>query len=306
MASVVVVTPNPAIDVTYQMRALEPGESNRVRDVRRAPGGKGVNVCRALNDIGISVVSVCPLGGWTGDWIRSQLQQRSIPERGIHIDGETRLTTTVIQDIAAHPTVILEPGPLLATEEWAALTSAIASELENADALVIAGSLPPGADESVVEDWARAASSAGVRAVVDTSGAALLAAARARVSVAKANAQEAQEATRTQSISAAAERLLDIGAQSVVISDGIRGLHAFAEDGAFHVPAVPGVSGNPTGAGDAATAGLVAALIEELGMYRAITRAAALGAAAVLRPVAGEVDVAAYQRFMAASLKDYG
>ena len=55
-------------------------------------------------------------------------------------------------------------------------------------------------------------------------------------------------------------------------------------------PGVPGVSGNPTGAGDAATAGLVSALAAGLGLPDALRRAAVTGAAAVLSPVAGEID----------------
>ncbi len=75
------------------------------------------------------------------------------------------------------------------------------------------------------------------------------------------------------------------------------------------VPAVPDVHGNPTGAGDAATAGLVLALtapgsrptatLAPADLRHALVAAAAYGAAAVLRPVAGEVDLAAVDRFTA-------
>ncbi len=62
------------------------------------------------------------------------------------------------------------------------------------------------------------------------------------------------------------------------------GSDVHSPDGEVHVPAVAGVSGNPTGAGDAATAGLVLALVRGLPTVGALRWAAAFGAAAVLRP----------------------
>ncbi|MBD8536528.1 PfkB family carbohydrate kinase, partial [Plantibacter sp. CFBP 13570] len=57
-------------------------------------------------------------------------------------------------------------------------------------------------------------------------------------------------------------------------------------------------SGNPTGAGDAATAGLVAALRAGATLPEALRTAAAAGAAAVLEPIAGAIDLAAFHRFL--------
>ncbi len=54
------------------------------------------------------------------------------------------------------------------------------------------------------------------------------------------------------------------------------------------------LAGNPTGAGDAAVAGLLSALVEGLPWPDRLARAAALAAAAVLAPVAGEFDPGAY------------
>jgi tagatose 6-phosphate kinase len=82
-----------------------------------------------------------------------------------------------------------------------------------------------------------------------------------------------------------------------VVSRGADGIAVHDAAGCTEVPAVPGVSGNPTGAGDAATAGLVAGLVRGLGLVDCLHIAAAAGAAAVLTPVAGEIDLAAYDRF---------
>ena len=41
------VTPNLALDVTYEVPELRPGHAHRVRAVHSRAGGKGVNVARA-------------------------------------------------------------------------------------------------------------------------------------------------------------------------------------------------------------------------------------------------------------------
>jgi 1-phosphofructokinase len=46
---IVTLTPNPSIDRTIGVPSLEHGEVNRATSSRIDPGGKGVNVSRALS-----------------------------------------------------------------------------------------------------------------------------------------------------------------------------------------------------------------------------------------------------------------
>ncbi|GAA1024668.1 MULTISPECIES: 1-phosphofructokinase family hexose kinase [Amycolatopsis] len=289
---IVAVTPNPAIDVTYRIGAHAPGETNRVLEVRRRPGGKGVNVARVLAALDVPVRAVLPLGGDAGRWLGSALD---IPFDDVPISGENRTTVTVAGD--GHPTVYTEPGPEVSEAEWAAFGRRLAECLSGARFLVVSGSLPRGASPDVVVAWVRIARERGVRTLVDASGPALLAAARAGA-VVKPNRAELLDATAASDEAVGAAMLLRLGAELVVVSRGADGIAAYTRGGVFAVPAIPGVHGNPTGAGDAATAGLAAALAAGRPLIEALRAAAALGAAAVLRPVAGEVDLPAYQRFL--------
>ncbi|MFZ2514377.1 MAG: PfkB family carbohydrate kinase, partial [Candidatus Lutibacillus vidarii] len=54
---------NPAIDITYRVDRLAPGEAHRVLDVRRRAGGKAVNVARGVQALGVAVTTLLPLGG---------------------------------------------------------------------------------------------------------------------------------------------------------------------------------------------------------------------------------------------------
>lgn len=331
---ILVVTPNPAVDVTYRVAEQRIGETQRVLEVQRRPGGKGLNVGRVLAATGVPTHAVLPLGGDGGRWIAHALDDLGLAHTDVAVRGETRTTVTVVDDLA-HPTMFGEPGPVLRPGEWDAVTTAVETLLDGdvgrtggadgaagtagappAAALVVSGSLPRDTDPAVVARWVIAARRRGVLSVVDCSGTALLAAASAGATVCKPNREELLEATGADDERSGALRLLGLGATVVVVSRGSDGIAAHTAEHVLEVPAVPGVSGNPTGAGDAATAGLVSVLVDVLvgaglpgpdgsvpapddaTLFRALRSAAAHGAAAVLQPVAGVVDPADVQRFL--------
>ena len=298
MARVVVVTPNPAVDVTYAVADQNPGETHRVASVERRPGGKGVNVARALVALGHHPVNVLPLGGATGDWMRGALADLGLAASITPVTGLTR-TCVAITDPHGHPTVYNEPGPAVSAAEWEALLADTARLLADASMLVISGSLPSDTDDTIITALVGVAKSAGVPVLLDVSGPSLLAAARAHADVIKPNAQELLEATGAATLAAGVAAIRALGASLVVVSRGTDGIVATDDHRSYAVEAVTGVTGNPTGAGDAATGGLAAALLDGLPIADALRWAAALGAAAVLRPVAGEVDVDAFHRFLA-------
>ncbi|WP_116949551.1 1-phosphofructokinase family hexose kinase [Jiangella endophytica] len=297
MTRVVCVTPNPAVDITYRVPVVAAGAGHRVADVLERPGGKGVNVARVLQALGVPAVVVAPLGGPGGRWLADALTDGGLAVRPVPVAPATRRTVTVVDDSGA-ATAFNEPGRPLADAEWSAVVAAVAEELAGAGALVVSGSLPPGAPDDLLPRLIAAAHAAGVPAVADTSGPALLSAAGAGPALLKPNAEELADAVPG-TPSDAARRLLGLGAGRVVVSQGADGLLGLTRDGElWRVAAVPGVGGNPTGAGDASVAGLVRGLITGAPWPDVLADAAALGAAAVLSAAAGEVDLAAYARFL--------
>ena len=88
-----------------------------------------------------------------------------------------------------------------------------------------------------------------------------------------------------------------LGVRNVVVSLGAEGLVGVTEEGELRAAAPEVVSGNPVGAGDAASAALVAGLLAGTPWADRLADAAALSAAAVRAPVAGSFDAAAYERY---------
>ncbi|GAA4632375.1 1-phosphofructokinase family hexose kinase [Actinoallomurus vinaceus] len=278
---IVTVTPNLALDVTYELPELLPGETHRVENVHARAGGKGVNVARVLHTLGHDVLVIGLAGGATGTALRADLDAAGLAHDLVPIAGETRRTVTVVA--GGDATLLNEPGPTITPEEWAALEARI----PDADVVVISGSLPPGVPADAVARLARR----DVPVIVDTSGEPLRHAAPYAWAV-KPNADELAELTGTDDPVAAARSL---GAPAVVVSLGAEGLLAVVGDDVHRAAPPQVVSGNPTGAGDAVVAALAAGIGSPWPSL--LKDAAALSAAAVLAPVAGAYDPVAYEGF---------
>ncbi len=282
---IVTVTLNPALDVTYAVRAFVPGATHRVTTVACRPGGKGVNVARLLHALGEPTIALGLAGGPTGSLLRIRLAAIGIEEAFTPIDGETRRTVVVADATAA--TGFWEPGPEVTTHEWERFREDYAARLTAASLVVLAGSLPPGIAPDAYAHLIELAGAAGVPTILDADGAALRHGLAAQPDLVKPNANELA------SLGVPPQRL---GARDVVSSHGPRGLLASTSAGSWTAALSTPLAGNPTGAGDACVAGLARGMASGQSWPDRLTDAVALSAAAVLSPVAGEIDLDQWRR----------
>lgn len=297
---IVVVCLNPAVDVTYAVGSLRPGASHRVAAVHRLPGGKGVNVARVLAQLGEPVTLCGFAGGGTGRWLRDALSSSGVIDRLTEIDADTRQTVTVVDD--ADATVLNEPGPSLTGADWERFAGVFDDLVEGAEVAVMSGSVPPGAPGDAYAFLVRRAQRHGIPAIVDAAGSHLEAAAGAGPAVLAPNRAEVGLPFGDKAeLLTAATRLSRRSGGTVVISAGRDGL--VAADGSHSWTADPPrqVAGNPTGAGDALTAGLARGLSRRDPLPSTLADALALAAAAVAAPVAGRVDEPLYRELSAFS-----
>ncbi|GAA1399530.1 MULTISPECIES: 1-phosphofructokinase family hexose kinase [Oerskovia] len=293
---VLCLTPNPAWDVTYGVDRLDPGEALRVRSVAARAGGKGVNVARVVRALGGDSVAVAPVGGLLGPAFAADLEAAGQPASLVPVAGALRQAVAVVPEHAGpddggHPTVLNEPGAPLTAQEWALFVRTAVGLVGDGTVVTISGSLPAGTTQDRFTDLVRSLRAAGCPVHVDASGPGLLWAARAGADLLKPNRAELAEATGETGLAEGVAALQGLGARDVVVTDGEKGLAAF-EPGSTTPAArarldVP-VQGNPTGAGDAAMAALAVSAGRPWAERLALT--VATSAAAVLQPVAGEVD----------------
>jgi 1-phosphofructokinase len=285
---IVTLTLNPSVDRTVEVETLARGEVMRAQGVRVDPGGKGINVSRALATHGRPTRAVVTVGGAEGEHLVALLRDTGIEIVPVRIHGAIRSNITVVEPDGT-TTKFNEPGAELSEDELNAVFAAVKDAVQSAEWLVASGSLPPGTPAGVYADLVRSLAESGTCVAVDTSGPALEAVLAAGPTLVKPNRDELAAATRRAMVTIAdvvdgASRLRDRGAGAVLASLGADGAVLVDDNGAIHgrTPAVPPLSS--VGAGDAMLAGFLAgggkgaeALIEGL----------AWGAAAVLQPGSG-------------------
>nr|WSZ16349.1 1-phosphofructokinase family hexose kinase [Streptomyces canus] len=297
---ILTVTLNTALDISYRVRSLRPHTSHRVTEVTERPGGKGLNVARVLAALGHEVTVTGFTGGATGRMVQDRLTAvPGLVDALVPVTGPTRRTIAVVDDQSGDTTQLNEPGPTVTPAEWSAFQEAYADLVPSVSAVALCGSLPPGVPVGAYAGLIRTAKAAGVPVLLDTSGEALRRGVAARPDILKPNADELSELTGSHEPLRAAQDARRRGALTVVASLGTRGLLALTPEGRWHAVPPALEHGNPTGAGDAAVAGLLTGLLDQLPWPDRLTRAVALAAATVRSPTAGDFDRAAYEKLLA-------
>ncbi|GAA2796712.1 1-phosphofructokinase [Streptomyces showdoensis] len=282
---ILTVTPNPSLDRTYEVPALDRGEVLRASAERVDPGGKGVNVSRAVAAAGHRTVAVVPLGGAPGALVAQLLAGQGIEVAPVPLAGPTR-SNIAIAEPDGTLTKVNAPGPRLTPEESETVLATVFAHAPSADWIACCGSLPRGLAPEWYAELVTRAHGAGARIALDTSGPSLLAALAARPDVVKPNAEELAEAVGRPLATVgdavkAAEELRDLGAGAVLASLGADGQLLVAADGVHYGRAAVSAVRSNVGAGDASLAGFLAAGGEG---PEALAAAVAHGAAAVQLP----------------------
>jgi len=294
---IVTLTPNPSVDRAVVIDALRRGEVHRATESRIDPGGKGVNVSRALAANAGDTIAVLPVGGPEGHLLEELLDASCVPRRSVPVTGTVRMNISVLEPDGT-TTKLNEPGPTLSTAEVDALLAATVELAGNgghggsdarADWVVGCGSLPPGAPTDLYATLVRRVRDLGVRVAVDSSGAPMAAAVAARPSLIKPNHEELAEVVGHDlptlgDVRDAALDLVTNGIECVAVSLGGDGALLVTDDGAVHARATITAPLSTVGAGDCMLAGLLHGLSTGQAPEEALTTGVLWGAAAVTLP----------------------
>ncbi|MCZ2860313.1 1-phosphofructokinase family hexose kinase [Blastococcus sp. VKM Ac-2987] len=285
-----VVSPNPAQDRLQVVPRLLVGEVNRATQVVSRPGGKGMIVARGVVRLGGRAALHGFVGGPVGAQISAGCRDLGIADRHVRIDGETRVSTVLVDSATGASTVVNEPGPEVRPAEVDALVGGLLDAVRPGDLVVCTGSLPRGAPADLYARCVAALRGRGVLSVVDTSGPGLALAVRAAPDVLKVNEEElradaglAAPGEDPPALPALMGLVLDAGVGAVVVTRGAAGLsyRSTTEGWEVRSPSVPVV--NATGSGDMMLAGFVTSLARGDDRESALRTGAAAGAANAAR-----------------------
>lgn len=265
---VVTLTPAPTLDRTYYVHDLIEGGVNRADGVAEELAGKGINVTKGLNLIGMAAPGVVPIGDSDpGVLQRTGHANWLLP---IWVDGTLRVSTTMVIKDGATTKVNEAPRPLSAEDWQSVIDLTIKTVIENeAKWLVMAGALPIDKSTGTYVDLQPIfdkMKDLGVRVVLDTSGEPLQYwAKKGSASVMKPNAEELASAvgrsllTNGDVIDAARE-LIAGGVECVLASLGSDGMIAVTKNNSWHAKTPPIKVINTVGAGDSTIAGFLSAV----------------------------------------------
>jgi 1-phosphofructokinase/tagatose 6-phosphate kinase len=190
---IITVTLNAALDKTLEVPNFKPGRRHRTVDQTTMPGGKGVNIARAIKRLGQPVIATGLAGGATGTRIVEALTDESILNAFVRIREESRTNTAVLDPTTGMHTEINERGPSVSVQELELFRDKLLYLAKGASICVFAGSLPRGMEPDIYAGLIREVKKLGVTTVVDTDGEPLRLAVRSEPDIVSPNELEAEE-----------------------------------------------------------------------------------------------------------------
>lgn len=295
MKTVLCITLNPAIDMTVSLDVLTLGAVNRANHSQLGAAGKGLNVAHILSELGINGVASGFLGSDNDEIFRhlfiSHADFKSVDGIGCMTDsfikvlGSTR-TNIKIVDGAGCTTDINGKGFSVSNDDKQALFDVLPSLAKNANAVLVAGSLPQGFDAADFDKLLTLLTACHDKVAVDVSGQALKVALKHSLWLIKPNNHELSEAFGY-TITTLDEQIKALNSitgkiKHILVSMGEQGVHWFdnrKEPTLIYKAVPPKMTVKSTvGAGDTMVAGMIFGLLKDLPAPKVLAKATALSA----------------------------
>ncbi|WP_027129359.1 1-phosphofructokinase [Fusobacterium perfoetens] len=252
------VTLNPAVDYYLSMDKFIEGELNSLKDAYTLPGGKGINVSKVLKNFGVESITLGFIGGFTGEYIRKNIEEYGIQQDFVKIKEDTRINIKMKTN--EKESEISGKAPNISKEEYKIFLEKI-KNIKSGDILVLSGSIPKSLPKDVYVEIIRELPS-GVKVIVDTRGDSLKDVLKEGVFLVKPNNHELEEFFgekyfTDEEIIEAGKKLMKLGSENVLISLGKDGSILITKNGVYKGNVPKGKLISSVGAGDSMVAGVL-------------------------------------------------
>ncbi|WP_100065847.1 hexose kinase [Miniphocaeibacter massiliensis] len=294
---ILTVTLNPSVDISYKLEEFLIDDVNRCKDVVKTAGGKGLNVARVLKQLGEEVNTTGFLGGYTGEFIETELKKLNIFTNFYEISGNTRNCIAVLH--GGKQTEILEVGDIVKQKEQTEFLELFNSLLKENLVVTISGSMPQGIEKDYYEKLLQIANDKDIKVILDTSGDSLkniVLNSNVKPYCIKPNETEINQVENKDFEDR--EELIEYlrsdifkGIELMVITMGSRGaLVKFKDD--FYSVNIPKIKVvNPVGSGDSTVAGIAYGINKKLNIEETIKYGMACGILNTMEEKTGYIDV---------------
>ncbi|MDD4294041.1 MAG: 1-phosphofructokinase family hexose kinase [Candidatus Omnitrophica bacterium] len=170
--NILTVTLNPAIDKNIYIEDFKKGTDSRVSAPIQNVGGKGINVSRILNKLGVNNIAIGFIGRLNDKFILENLDREGIRNDFIKTNGLTRTSLTILDDKTKNNRItrILEPGPLVNKNNIIDFVKKYEFYLKKSQYVVISGRIIPGVSLDFYSKLIRIADRYKIKTIFDASG----------------------------------------------------------------------------------------------------------------------------------------
>ena len=276
------VTFNPSLDYIVTVDDFKLGLTNRTTSELMLPGGKGINVSIVLSNLGIDNSAIYYSAGFVGEEITRRVQESGINAEEIKLSEGCSRINLKLKSIDG--TEINGMGPDISEEAIQKLYEKL-DKIQEGDTLVLAGSIPSTMPETIYSDIMDRLQGRGIRIVVDATKDLLMNVLKYKPFLIKPNNHELGEIfgvtlTTRESVVPYAKKLLEMGAENVIVSMAGEGAVFVASDGQVYMRGAPkGKLVNGVGAGDSMVAGFIAGYLKEGELLHAFKMGLSTGSA---------------------------
>lgn len=283
------------MDIQYRVADFKENTVNRVFDVSKTAGGKGLNVARVIRQLDERVAASGLLGGSLGEFISEELKRLDIQNDFMAIEGETRNCIAIIHD--GKQTEILESGPVIQKKEAKEFLIMFREQAEQAKWITVSGSLPKGLPDDYYQRMLVIAKEVGTPVLLDTKGDLLARALQTEPVpyLIKPNQDELAELLGEESlciddIKTAVQSPLFTGVKWVVVTLGEQGAVVKHKDKIYHVRSPKITAVNPVGSGDSVIAGFATGLARQFDTKKLMKFGLTMGVLNAMEEQTGYID----------------
>lgn len=252
--SIYTCTMNLAIDLFIETEEMHPFMVNRTKEDDIQANGKGVNVSLVLKMLDFPSTALGFSAGFTGKYIEDYLQQKQIQTDFIEVPGVTRINVFTQVNQTGEEYKLVNQGPEIPQTAVHNFLNQIRA-LQAEDYLCVSGSLPRGLSPKVLIEISRICQEKGIHLIIDSSDQEAMDCLPYRPFLLKPNEEElsswfGRKMVTDEDYFVYGQRLVELGAENVLLSLGEKGAILFTKDRVFRGNSPKGKVVNTACAGD--------------------------------------------------------
>jgi len=279
---ILTVTINPLLERRFYYPAINLSEVNRNGNLILKAGGKGINVNRQLNKLGLKNIALLFIGGSNGKLLRESLQNEQIHFSEINTKSETRDAAIIISKTENKIYSFFMSNAEITPAEVDNFILKMEKMISTCEVVVFSGSSPSKSTDVIFPEGIKIANRLDKISVCDTYGNHLEKCLDASPTIIHNNSDEIQSSLDLKLKSEndflfLLDKLYEKGVKQSFITDAEKTFYASNFD--FHykitLPKIDAI--DSTGSGDAFTAGLIYGWHKKLNFEEQLRFASALG-----------------------------